>query len=85
MKKLLVPNFFVMACKTAFRQKTEFAPWKKALIFAESQDRMVIKWPKLSELHYKLFKTNFEEAHNAAVDISTTAKCFWELRRLGKI
>ncbi len=43
------------------------------------------KWPKLSELHYKLFRTHFEEAHNAAVDITVTAKCFWELRRLGKI
>jgi DNA polymerase III subunit epsilon len=43
------------------------------------------KWPKLSELHYKLFKTNFEESHNAAVDINATAKCFWELRKLGKI
>jgi DNA polymerase III epsilon subunit-like protein len=43
------------------------------------------KYPKLSELHYKLFKTGFEEAHNAAVDINATAKCFWELRRLGKI
>lgn len=43
------------------------------------------KWPKLSELHYKLFRTGFEEAHNAAVDINVTAKCFWELRRLGEI
>jgi DNA polymerase III subunit epsilon len=43
------------------------------------------KWPKLSELHYKLFKTGFDEAHNAAVDISATAKCFWELKRIGKI
>jgi len=43
------------------------------------------KWPKLSELHYKLFRTGFEEAHNAAVDISVTAKCFWEMKRLGKI
>ncbi len=43
------------------------------------------KWPKLSELHYKLFGTGFEEAHNAAVDINATAKCFWELKRLGKI
>lgn len=43
------------------------------------------KWPKLSELHYKLFGTGFDEAHNAAVDINATAKCFWELRRLGKI
>jgi DNA polymerase III epsilon subunit-like protein len=43
------------------------------------------KWPKLSELHYKLFKTNFEEAHNAAADIQATAKCFWELKRIGVI
>lgn len=43
------------------------------------------KWPKLSELHYKLFGTGFEEAHNAAVDITATAKCFWELKRIGKI
>jgi DNA polymerase III epsilon subunit-like protein len=41
------------------------------------------KWPKLSELHYKLFKTNFDEAHDASVDIKITAKCFWELKRLG--
>lgn len=43
------------------------------------------KWPKLSELHHKLFNTGFEEAHNAAVDIHATANCFWELRRLGRI
>jgi DNA polymerase III epsilon subunit-like protein len=43
------------------------------------------KWPKLSELHYKLFRTGFDEAHNAAVDITATAKCFWELKRIGKI
>jgi len=43
------------------------------------------KWPKLSELHFKLFRTGFDEAHNAAVDIKATAKCFWELKRLKKI
>ena len=41
------------------------------------------KWPKLSELHFKLFRTGFEEAHNAAFDIAATAKCFWELKKLG--
>jgi len=43
------------------------------------------KWPKLSELYYKLFRTNFEEAHNAAADVQATAKCFWELKRIGEI
>lgn len=41
------------------------------------------KWPKLSELHQKLFGIDFEEAHNAAADINATARCFWEARRLG--
>jgi DNA polymerase III subunit epsilon len=43
------------------------------------------KWPKLSELHNKLFQEGFEEAHNAAADIAATAKCFWELKHLGII
>ncbi len=36
-------------------------------------------WPKLSELHRKLFNYDFEEAHNASVDIDATFKCFKEL------
>lgn len=41
------------------------------------------KWPKLSELHRKLFGVDFEEAHNAMMDIQATAKCFWELKNRG--
>ena len=43
------------------------------------------KWPKLSELHEFLFGEDFEEAHDAGADIAATARCFWEMRRLGKI
>lgn len=43
------------------------------------------KWPKLQELHQKLFNQEFSGAHDAAADIAATAKCFWELRRLGII
>ncbi|MFM8346831.1 MAG: exonuclease domain-containing protein [Bacteroidota bacterium] len=39
------------------------------------------KWPKLTELHMVLFGHGFDEAHNAAVDINATARCFWELRK----
>ena len=38
------------------------------------------KWPKLSELHRKLFGYDFSDAHDASVDIKATAKCFWELK-----
>jgi DNA polymerase-3 subunit epsilon len=37
------------------------------------------KWPKLAELYFKLFNTNFEEAHDATIDIEATYRCFWEL------
>jgi len=40
-------------------------------------------WITLSDMHNRLFGSNFDEAHNASKDIQATAKCFWELRRLG--
>lgn len=41
------------------------------------------KFPKLAELHHKLFGRGFEGAHDAKNDISATAKCFFELRNKG--
>ena len=43
------------------------------------------KWPKLTELHAKLFGEEFKEAHNAAADVAATARCFLELIRIGVI
>ena len=40
------------------------------------------KWPKLVELHTKLFGEGFEGAHDAMVDIKATERCFWGLRNL---
>ncbi|MFA7663153.1 MAG: 3'-5' exonuclease [Patescibacteria group bacterium] len=41
------------------------------------------KWPKLSELHIKLFGTEFEDSHNSKADVEATAKCFWEMKSRG--
>ena len=43
------------------------------------------KWPKLQELHVKLFGEEFESAHDALADIKATAKCYWQLKKLGII
>jgi len=43
------------------------------------------KWPKLSELHIKLFDKDFEDAHDAMVDTSACARCFFELMKRGEI
>lgn len=42
------------------------------------------KLPTLSELHQRLFETTFEEAHNASADVEATARCFFELIRIGE-
>ena len=39
------------------------------------------KWPKLQELHKFLFGEEFEEAHDAEIDIEATAKCYWEMKK----
>ena len=38
------------------------------------------KWPKLSELYYKLFGKTFNETHDALSDVRATAECFWEMK-----
>jgi DNA polymerase-3 subunit epsilon len=43
------------------------------------------KWPRLTELHFKLFESSVVETHNAAADVATCAKCFFELKRLGVV
>lgn len=41
------------------------------------------KWPSLSELHIKLFGSDFDDAHDALVDVKACAKCFFELKKRG--
>ncbi|PSR04037.1 MAG: 3'-5' exonuclease [Bacteroidetes bacterium SW_10_40_5] len=54
---------------------------KSTTNYCKIKNRRGNKWPKLGELHQKLFEENFEDAHDAMADIHATAKCFWELRR----
>jgi DNA polymerase III epsilon subunit-like protein len=41
------------------------------------------KWPKLSELYQYLFHEPLAQTHTALDDIQNTAKCYFELKRLG--
>lgn len=43
------------------------------------------KWPKLQELHKKLFGYEFEDAHDAMADTKATKECFFEMKRIGLI
>lgn len=43
------------------------------------------KWPKLQELHVKLFEKEFSGAHSALEDVRATVRCFFELKQRGII
>lgn len=84
-EKIVGAEFLRNKMKDSVAAKRKICTMQSTTDFCALSGPYGYKWPKLSELHYKLFNTGFEEAHNAAVDIYATAKCFWELKRLGKI
>jgi DNA polymerase III epsilon subunit-like protein len=84
-EKILGAEFLRMGMKNPIPAKPKICTMQTTTNFCAIPGPYGYKWPKLSELHRKLFGCDFEEAHNAAVDITATAKCFWELRRIGKL
>lgn len=52
---------------------------KKVVDFCKIPGRYGFKWPTLEELHFRLFSEQITDAHDASIDIESTAKCFWEL------
>ncbi len=84
-EKIVGSEFLRNGMKNSIPTKNKICTMERSTNFCTIDGPYGYKWPKLSELHYKLFRTGFEEAHNALVDITATAKCFWELKRLGKI
>lgn len=51
--------------------------------FCKIPGKFGFKWPKLIELHQKLFGCDFDNAHDSSADIAATEKCFWELKKRG--
>jgi DNA polymerase III subunit epsilon len=43
------------------------------------------KWPKLGQLHARLFREELKDAHAALADVQACCRCFFELRELGVI
>jgi DNA polymerase III epsilon subunit-like protein len=84
-EKIVGAEFLRAGMTNPIPQKRKICTMETTTNFCAIDGPYGYKWPKLSELHYKLFKTGFEESHNAAADITATVKCFWELKRIGKI
>ena len=84
-EKVLGAEFLRHNLPNCLLSKDKICTMQKATNFCQIPGAYGYKWPKLSELHYKLFGSDFAEAHNAAVDIQATARCFWELKKRGLV
>ncbi len=71
--------------ESSFNTKKKLCTMKSSTNYCGIPGPYGLKWPKLSELHIKLFGVDFEEAHDASVDINATEKCFWKMRKMGLI
>jgi len=53
--------------------------------YCQIENEFGYKWPKLIELHHKLFDEGFDDAHDALADVKACARCFFELKKRGII
>ena len=84
-EKIVGAEFLRKGVRTDFERKPKLCTMQASTDYCKLPGPYGYKWPKLSELHIKLFGKDFEEAHDAAVDINATEKCFWEMRKIGLI
>lgn len=68
-----------------FKSKEHLCTMAESTEFCEIPGRRGYKWPKLIELHKKLFGQEFEGAHSALADVRACAKCYFELRSRGVV
>ena len=84
-EKIVGAEFLRQRVKNSLLETERICTMKASTDYCKLPGKYGYKWPKLSELHIKLFKKDFEEAHDASVDIAACAKCFWELKKIGII
>ena len=84
-EKIVGAELLRKGIRSSFNKKRKLCTMHSSTDFCRLPGPYGYKWPKLSELHIKLFGKDFEEAHDASVDINAAEKCFWEMRKIGLI
>lgn len=84
-EKIVGAEFYRKQIANKLEKRKKICTMHSTTEFCKLPGNYGYKWPKLQELHMKLFDEYFEEAHDAAADIDATAKCFWKLKELGVI
>ena len=66
-----------------FVNRQYYCTMKQSTKFCNIPGKRGPKWPKLVELHERLFGESFAGAHSAIVDVRATARCYYEMKRRG--
>jgi DNA polymerase III epsilon subunit-like protein len=83
--KVLSAEFARLYMDNELSEKTKICTMQETVEFCQLPSSSGLKFPSLAELYYKLFGTNFGNAHDAQADIEATARCFWSLKERGVI
>jgi len=84
-EKIVGAEFLRKDIQSNFGRKRKLCTMQASTNYCKLPGPYGYKWPKLSELHIELFGEDFDEAHDASVDINATEKCFWKMREIGII
>lgn len=86
-EKIMGAEFIRKDIKNNLFDLPRICTMEKSTDYCQIKSERGYKWPKLAELHWKLFNEDFKNAHNALVDVRACARCFFELveRKIIKI
>ncbi|RJP92462.1 MAG: 3'-5' exonuclease [Desulfobacteraceae bacterium] len=82
-EKILGAEFLRMGYLNHIDEKPRKCTMQSSTNFCQIPGPYGNKWPKLQELYKKLFREDFDNAHNALADVRACSKCYFELRRIG--
>lgn len=82
-EKIVGAEFVRLGHPNHFAKKKKRCTMKAATNFCQLPGPYGYKWPRLKELHEKLFRKNFVDQHTALADVRACARCYFELRRRG--
>jgi len=84
-EKIVGAEFIRKNLQNPILQKEKFCTMLSSANYCQIPSQYGNKWPKLSELHQKLFNKDFADEHDAGADVAACARCFFEMKKLNLI
>jgi DNA polymerase III epsilon subunit-like protein len=84
-EKIIGAEFLRKEVEHKFFERPQICTMLTSKDFCQIESGRGYKWPKLIELHEKLFESGFDGAHDALADVRACARCFFELVKRGVI